>query len=115
MNLELNISLTYKNGHLTVNYNDGSDNEGYDIQNADQLPEKVKEIIQHEVDEFNHIENSMLTMTSNGCGCAGCSTPIEPGQKYVVCSDCGGMFCATCAHDGTFENHECEPDEMGDE
>lgn len=40
--------------------------------------------------------------------CADCGTPLNPGDFYTVCSDCGGIFCQNCVKTGAFENHVCE-------
>ena len=106
--MEFNINLKYEDGKLTVDYNDGSKTETYPITDRDVLPEKIKAIIQDEVDEYERIENMLSTADNAGFGCVECGTPINPGDKYASCPDCGGVFCAKCAHDGTFENHTCD-------
>ena len=55
----------------------------------------------------------MRKSTMNGIACAGCGEAIKADLHYIaVCPDCGGIFCETCVTDGTFESHECEPDEF---
>ena len=55
----------------------------------------------------------MRKSTMNGIACAGCGEPLKAGLHYIaVCPDCGGIFCESCVADGTFESHECEPDEF---
>lgn len=46
--------------------------------------------------------------------CCACGEAIAPGQPFVTCADCGGLFCRSCVEDGTFDGHECEPDDAGD-
>ena len=52
--------------------------------------------------------------TSPLVSCCGCGQPIPVGAPMVACPDCGGLFCKSCAEDGTFEDHECEPDDFED-
>lgn len=112
MSLKFKITLEYENDHLTVDYNDGSATEGYDLsKNPAGLPDKVRQLIQDEIDEYNRIDKFMATATDSFYNCAGCGTAINTGDKYIICSDCGGVFCETCAHNGTFENHECEDED----
>lgn len=42
--------------------------------------------------------------------CCACGAPVDAGNYYAVCSDCGGVFCENCVRDGTYENHDCEED-----
>lgn len=108
MDLELNITLTYKNGNLTVGYGDGSDNESYTISDVDQLPDKVRQLIQDEVAEHKRFASTIRTMDMDGFSCVECGTDIKRGDMYTVCDDCGAIFCLACAKDGALDNHECE-------
>lgn len=56
----------------------------------------------------NDIEYQLLECQNNFTFCAGCGTPLNPGDFYTVCSDCGGIFCQNCVETGAFENHVCE-------
>lgn len=111
MKFQLNMTITYKDNELTVDYNDGSAQESHPIPDDHDLQERVRQLIQDEIDEFNRIDKYMMTATDDFFSCAGCGTRIKTGDKIIICSDCGGVFCETCAHDGTFENHECEEDD----
>ena len=113
--MEFNINLKYENGTLTVDYNDGSKNETYAVNDINQLPERIKTIIQEEVDEYTKVESTLSIADHSMYNCAECGAPINAGDKYIVCADCGGVFCAKCAHDGSFENHECDDGDLGDE
>lgn len=50
----------------------------------------------------------LLQCQHNFMYCADCGTPLNPGDFYTVCSDCGGIFCQNCVKTGAFENHVCE-------
>lgn len=45
---------------------------------------------------------------SNFYGCACCGNSIPVGGEFLVCPDCGAIFCKECVEDGRFENHDCE-------
>ena len=58
-------------------------------------------------------ELAISTIPYGYCACAGCGKPLERNKSLVViCPDCGAMFCEDCATNGTFDDHDCEVEDL---
>lgn len=69
---------------------------------------------QYDQADENHSEghcNDYTVVKTEGFSCAGCGETIHTGDEVMICGDCGGVFCKSCVENGTFEEHECEPDD----
>lgn len=53
---------------------------------------------------------SYSALGTAGFSCANCGTDIRPDDPVAVCSDCGAVFCKSCAENGLLEDHDCDPE-----
>lgn len=50
----------------------------------------------------------LTPISGGGYSCNGCGQPLEEGDLFCACTDCGAVYCEKCVKNGTFEAHNCD-------
>ena len=59
-----------------------------------------------------NLRKMLSPIGSNMYSCSCCGKSLKAKDMTLCCSDCGAVFCESCAMDGSFESHQCDDDDF---